>query len=374
MSKFKEYYSFDDVLIEPSYSNVIPDEVNVTTNLTSKIILKAPFITSAMDTITEHKMAIEAALLGGIGAIHRNLSIDLQCQEVKKVKDYKVNSNDIVNASIDSNNNLRVIGAIGIGEEALKRAQELLKLNIDAILIDSSHGHSQNVIDTIIEIKKISPDTEIIAGNIVTKNAAFALLDAGATSLKVGIGPGSICTTRIVSGVGVPQLSSILEVSQVCKEKNSYLIADGGIRCSGDIAKSIAAGADCVMLGSLIAATDVTPGRIVVINGIKYKMYRGMGSVEAMNNGSSDRYFYTNKKNLVSQGISSYIKYKGSIDSVIKNLIGGLRSSMGYTGNKKISDMKKKCSFLKVTYSAMRESHIHSLDSPKKNTEHTNDI
>jgi len=374
MKKIKESYSFDDVLIEPSYSNIIPKEADITTRLTKKITLNIPLISAAMDTVTEHKMAIKMALFGGIGAIHKNLSINLQCKEVSKVKKHKVDILKDQKACVDDDNNLRVIAAVGTGEDAIKRVEALIKVNVDAIAIDTSHGHSQNVIDTIKEIKKLYPKVEIIAGNIATKDAALALLYAGADTLKVGIGPGSICTTRIVSGIGVPQLSAILEVAQICKTKDSFLIADGGIKFSGDLVKAIAAGADCVMLGSLLAGTDVAPGKIITIDNKKYKKYRGMGSVEAMKSGSADRYFQKGETNLVPQGVEGYIEYKGAVNDVVTQLLGGLTSAMGYTGNKTIEQMKKNCKFIKITPAGMRESHIHSLDQSEPTTNYKNTI
>ena len=374
MKKIKESYSFDDVLIEPSYSNIIPKEADITTRLTKKITLKIPLISAAMDTVTEHEMAIKMALFGGIGAIHKNLSVDLQCKEVSKVKKHKVDILKDQKACVDDDNNLRVVAAVGTGEDAIQRVEALMKVNVDAIAIDTSHGHSQNVIDTIKEIKKLYPQAEIIAGNIATKDAALALLYAGADTLKVGIGPGSICTTRIVSGIGVPQLSAILEVAQICKTKDSFLIADGGIKFSGDLVKAIAAGADCVMLGSLVAGTDVTPGEIISIDNKKYKKYRGMGSVEAMKSGSADRYFQKGETNLVPQGVEGYIEYKGVVNDVVTQLLGGLTSAMGYTGNKTIEQMKKNCRFIKITPAGMRESHIHSLDQSEPTTNYKNTI
>ena len=365
MKKIKKTYSFDDVLIEPNYSNIIPKDVDISTKLTKKITLNIPFISAAMDTVTEHKMAIQIAMAGGIGAIHKNMSIDLQCQEVAKVKGYKVDSISNKNASVDQSNNLRVIGAVGAGEEALQRVQALLSANVDLIAIDTSHGHSQNVINTIKAIKQISPETEIIAGNIATKDAALALLYSGADTLKVGIGPGSICTTRIVSGIGVPQLSAIMEISDVCQTKDAFLIADGGIKYSGDIAKAIAAGADCVMLGSLLAGTDETPGDIITIDKKKYKQYRGMGSCSAMKAGSADRYFQEGETNFVPQGVEGYVKYKGAVSNIIAQLKGGLMSAMGYTGNQTIEKMKSNCEFVEITAAGMKESHIHSLDQFK---------
>ena len=362
MKKFKEFYSFDDVLISPSYSNIIPKDADTSTKLTKKITLNIPFISAAMDTVTEHEMAIQMALLGGIGMIHKNMSIDLQCQEVAKVKNHKVDSITYVAACMDNANALRVVAAVGTGEEAVQRARALIAANVDLIAIDTSHGHSQNVLDTIKEIKKISKTIEIIAGNIVTKDAALALLYAGVDTLKVGVGPGSICTTRIVSGVGAPQLSAIMEVAEVCQTKDVFLIADGGIKYSGDAAKAIAAGADCVMLGSMLAGTEPTPGEIIEIGGKKYKRYRGMGSISAMEAGSADRYFQKGETNLVPQGVEGYVEYKGSLSTVITQLKGGLTSAMGYTGNPTIEKMKTNCTFIKITQAGMNESHIHSLD------------
>ena len=365
MKKIKKAYSFDDVLIEPNYSNILPKDVDTRTKLTKKITLNIPFISAAMDTVTEHKMAIQMAISGGIGAIHKNMSIDLQCQEVAKVKNYKVDSISNKNASVDQNNSLRVIGTVGAGEEGIQRAQALLSVNVDLIAIDTSHGHSQNVIDTIKEIKRISPTTEIIAGNIATKDAALALLYAGTDVVKVGVGPGSICTTRIVSAIGMPQLSAIMEVSEVCQTKDAFLIADGGIKYSGDIVKAIAVGADCVMLGSLLAGTDEAPGEVITVDDKKYKSYRGMGSCSAMKAGSADRYFQEGTTNLIPQGVEGYVKYKGAVNDVIIQLKGGLASAMGYTGNQTIEKMKSNCKFVEITSAGMKESHVHSLDQFK---------
>ncbi|WPX96237.1 IMP dehydrogenase [Candidatus Bandiella euplotis] len=362
MKKFKEGYSFDDVLIAPNYSNIIPKDANVSTKLTKKVTLNLPFVSAAMDTVTEHEMATQMALIGGIGTIHKNMSIDAQCQEVAKVKACRVDSINNTSACLDNAGRLRVIAAVGAGEEAVTRAKSLIAANVDLIAIDTSHGHSQNVLDTIQEIKKISKTIEIIAGNIATKDAALALLYAGADALKVGVGPGSICTTRIVAGVGVPQLSAIMEVAEVCQTKDVYLIADGGIRYSGDVAKAIAAGADCVMLGSMLAGTDPTPGQVIVIDHKKYKKYRGMGSLAAMKSGSADRYFQKGETNLVPQGVEGYVEYKGSLSDVITQLKGGLTSAMGYTDSKDIEEMKKKCTFVKITHAGINESHVHSLD------------
>ena len=365
MKKIIESYSFDDVLIKPHYSDIIPKEADLTTKLTKKIILKIPLISAAMDTVTEYEMAKQMSLLGGIGVIHKNFSIDSQCKEVSRVKNYCFDLIEYPNACVDHNNNLRVLAAIGAGEEAIKRVEELIKVNVDAIVIDTSHGHSHNVIQTIKKIQELYPEMEIIAGNIATKEGAVALIHAGVDALKIGIGPGSICTTRIVSGVGVPQLSAILEVFQVCKDFNCALIADGGIKYSGDVAKAIAAGADCVMLGSLVAGTAEAPGEIITINNKKYKKYRGMGSIEAMKSGSADRYFQKGEVNLVPQGVEGCVEYKGPVQDVIIQLLGGLTSAMGYTGNKTIEEMKNNCELIQITAAGMKESHAHSIEQLK---------
>jgi len=361
MQKIKEFYSFDDVLIEPQFSDFIPREANTETKITKSISLNIPIISAAMDTVTEDDMAISMALIGGIGVIHKSLSIDEQCNQVKNVKEHKFDLSSNQRACLDLNNNLRVLAAVGTGEEAVSRAKSLISVDIDGIVIDTSHGHSQNVLDTIFKIKNISPKTEIIAGNIATKNAAIALLDAGADSVKVGIGPGSICTTRIVTGVGVPQLGAIMDIAEVCKARKSFLIADGGIKSSGDIAKAIAGGADSVMLGSLLAGTQESPGEMTIINNKKYKKYRGMGSIEAMKSGSADRYYQKGELNLVPQGVEGYVEYKGSVNSVINQLLVGLMSAMGYTGNENINKMKQNCRFIKVSASCLKENHVHSL-------------
>ena len=361
MINVEEYCSFDDALIEPNFSNVIPTEVNLMTKLTKSIVLHTPIISAPMDTVTEHNMAINMALNGAIGVIHKNLDINLQCYEVSKVKNYVIDSAKYNKPCIDEKGALRVLAAISTGEEALRRLDALIKVNVDAIVIDTSHGYSQNVLSTITAIKSRFANVEIIAGNVVTKNAAFALLEAGVDALKVGIGPGSICTTRIIAGVGFPQLSAILEVAKACKNKEASLIADGGIRFSGDIAKSIAAGADCVMLGSLLAGSDVSPGKVVSINNLKYKEYRGMGSAKAMAFGSADRYFQTVKANLVPQGVEGYVRYKGALKNILSDLSGGLSCAMGYTGNKTIAEMKKNCRLIKITPASIKESHAHSV-------------
>ncbi len=360
MIKLEESYSFDDVLILPSYSDILPSQVSLKTQITKGISINLPFISAAMDSVTGHKMATEMALLGGLGVIHKSMSIDKQCEEVSCVKSHKFDTTTYSSAVYDKNNALRVAAAIGAGEDAVIRAQHLINASVDIIVIDTSHGHSENVLKTIKEIKKLK-SIYIIAGNVATKDAALALIYAGADCIKVGVGGGSICTTRIVSGVGVPQLSAILKVAEVCKSRDSFMIADGGIKYSGDIAKAIAAGADCVMLGSMLAGCDESLGELVTVDGVEYKKYRGMGSEGAMKEGSADRYYQEKQTNFVPQGVEGYVKYKGKLEDVLFQLQGGLSSAMGYTGNDTIKKMKNNCQFVKITPSGNKEGHPHSL-------------
>jgi IMP dehydrogenase len=354
-------YSFDDVLLQPEYTDFVPAEADTKTKLTPSIYLKLPFVSAAMDSVTESAMAIKVAMLGGIGVIHKNMTVEQQCQEVAAVKNMQ--DIDKISASLDQHGKLQVLAAIGTHESDYARALKLIEAGVNAVVIDTSHGHSSNVYNIIKKLKSASK-VEIIVGNIATKEAAKDLIALGVEALKVGIGPGSICTTRIISGVGVPQLSAIMAVSEACKGQNVSVIADGGIKYSGDIAKAIAAGADCTMMGSMFAGTDEAPGEIFESGGKKYKKYRGMGSVEAMKSGSADRYFQKEKSaNLVSQGVVGTVPYKGAVEPIIRQLHGGLISAMGYTGNKNIAAMQKNCQFYLVTQSGAKEGHVHSLSS-----------
>ncbi len=482
------YLTFDDILLKPAYSEILPSEADLKTKITKNIELNIPIISSAMDTVTESKLAIAMAQCGGMGCIHKNLSIKEQADEVKKVKKFEsgivinpltitpdqtlgdalhimktygisgipvvesLNSKKLVgiltnrdvrfatdkkqsvaelmtkenlitskndiskqeakmllhknkieriliidnqqnciglitgkdiekskqfpHACKDSEGRLRVAAAIGVGKDGFKRAESLIEVGVDVLVIDTAHGHSKGVIDAVAHIKKIYPQIDVIAGNIATKEAALALIKAGADAVKVGIGPGSICTTRVVAGVGVPQFSAILDVAKVCLDYKIPLISDGGIRFSGDLAKAIAAGASCVMLGSLLAGTEESPGETILFKGRSYKMYRGMGSLGAMARGSADRYFQENiadKLKLVPEGVEGRVPYKGPVLDVIHQLVGGLRSSMGYTGNKNIKEMQENCCFVKITNSGLKESHPHSItitsESPNYSTE-----
>ena len=481
--------TFDDVLLKPASTSILPKNVNTKTLLTKSISLEIPIISAAMDTVTESQMAIAMAQSGGIGSIHKNMKIEEQMDEVRKVKkfesgivvnpvtiskdkklkdaldlmlknkisgipvvekdnklvgiltnrdvrffsnseikvedlmtkknlqtvkedvdmekakqilhkfrieklvvvdkDYKcvglITVKDIEkarkypNACKDTKGRLRVAAAVDAGDQGIERAEGLIEVDTDVLILDTAHGHSKNVIDTVKKIKKKSNYTQIIAGNIATKEGAKALIDVGADAIKVGMGPGSICTTRMVAGVGVPQLSAILEVSEITKKSNIPLIADGGIKYSGDIAKAIAAGADTIMIGSLLAGTDESPGEVYLYQGRSYKSYRGMGSISAMLKGSAERYFQDiniDIQKLIPEGVEGQVPYKGPVSIVLNQLIGGLRSSMGYTGNENIKKMKTNCEFIKITTSGLKESHVHDVtitkESPNYKPEGTN--
>jgi len=358
MDPIKEALTFDDVTMVPKYSAVLPSEVNTKIELSKNLTLDVPIISSAMDTVTESKMAIAIAKAGGIGVIHRNLDIKKQIKEIKKVKKEK----------------LLVGAAVGAGPLELKRAEAILKEKIDLIVVDTAHGHSKKVAEIIKIIKKKKTDkTTLCAGNIATADAAKFLIKLGVDVVKVGIGPGSICTTRLVAGIGVPQLSAILDVKKGVKNNKTKIISDGGIKYSGDIAKAIAAGADAVMIGSLLAGTLETPGKLIKKNGILYKNFRGMGSVGAMNKGSADRYFQNKQKDMtkyVPEGVEGFAKFKGDVTSIIYKLIGGLKSSMGYLGAKKIINLKNKTKFIKITKAGFYESMVHNVDEVKRDTKY----
>ena len=470
-----EALTFDDVLLVPAASAVLPNTANTATRLTKSIMLNIPLVSAAMDTVTESGLAIAMAQLGGIGVVHKNLSIELQAQEVRRVKKFEsgmvvnpitihpdqtlgdalrireqyrisgipvvergtgklvgiltnrdvrfetdatrkvselmtkdrlitapenVGRNDAIKllhefrieklvvvdkdyrcvglvtvkdidkarahplAAKDEQGRLRVAAATGVGPDGLKRAEALLDAGVDVVVVDTAHGHSQGVIETVNRIKRLSNYTQVIAGNIATPDAARALIDAGADAVKVGIGPGSICTTRIVAGVGVPQLTAVMEVAEVARKNNVPVIADGGIKSSGDIAKAIAAGADTCMVGSLLAGTDESPGEVILYQGRTYKDYRGMGSLGAMARGSADRYFQEEVRDnmkLVPEGVEGRVPYKGPANAVIHQLIGGLKAAMGYTGNGTIDAMQKNCKFRRITGPGIRESHVHDV-------------
>jgi IMP dehydrogenase len=470
-AEIKEGLTFDDVLILPAKSSVIPADVDVSTRLSQHIELKIPIVSAAMDTVTESKTAISLAQLGGIGIIHRNLPIEIQAEEVDKVKrhesgmvvdpitmrprdkifkaielmqKYKISglpitdeNNKLVgiltnrdirfetrlglaveevmtkslvtvplgtsleeaeklfhkhkiekilmvdedhhlkglitykdilkriqypNAAKDSLGRLRVGGAVGIGADTMRRAEALVKAKVDVLIVDTAHGHSQRVLDTVKNLREVFPALELIAGNIGTAEAAEELIGLGVNGVKVGVGPGSICTTRVVTGAGVPQITAISDVSRVVKD--IPIIADGGIKFSGDITKAIAAGANVVMLGNLLAGTDESPGEVVMYQGRSYKIYRGMGSIEAMKEGSRDRYFQDSplsESKLVPEGIEGRVPYKGSASRIIQMMVGGLKAGMGYAGCGSIKELQNKARFIKVTSAGLRESHVHDV-------------
>ncbi len=465
--------TFDDVLLQPAASDILPSEVETTTQLTEEITLRVPLISAAMDTVTESRLAIAMAQQGGIGTIHKNLTIEEQAQEVRAVK--KFESGMVVNpltiapqadlqdalnlmkhhrisgipvvepdsgklvgilthrdvrfaedprqkiaelmtrelitvpegvnrdeaqkllhrhriekllvvddayrciglitvkdiekaqahphAAKDSQGRLRVAAAVGTGPSGIERAEALIESGVDVVVVDTAHGHSKGVIDTVKALRAAHKTIQIIAGNIATAEAAEALILAGANAVKVGIGPGSICTTRIVAGVGVPQLSAIMGVAEVARRMGARLIADGGVKFSGDLAKAIAAGADCVMLGSLFAGTEESPGDVILYQGRSYKGYRGMGSVGAMARGSADRYFQQDieKMKLVPEGVEGRVPFKGPVSGVVHQLVGGLRAAMGYTGNRTIAEMQTNCRIVRITGAGLRESHAHDI-------------
>ena len=364
----KEAYTFDDLLLVPAMSQVVPAEVELKTRLTEKITLNIPLVSAAMDTVTESEMAIMVAKLGGMGFVHKNMPIEDQAEMIAKVK-AAVIEDEFKEASVDQDGKLVVGAAVGVGQASLDRVSALVAAGVDIVAVDSAHGHSQGVLDTVKLIRKEFPELDIVGGNVVTAQAATDLIYAGANVIKVGVGPGSICTTRVVSGVGVPQLTAVNDVYQVAKQYNVGVIADGGIKLSGDIAKALAAGADCVMLGGLLAGSEETPGEVIEVFGKKVKAYVGMGSLSAMKRGSSDRYFQggvSELNKLVPEGIEATVPYKGSIRDVVYQMMGGVRSGMGYCGCASIEDMHSKAQFVKITGNGLTESHPHDVDNVKE--------
>jgi len=473
--KIRDALTFDDILLLPAASSVMPTEVDTRTRLTRTIELGIPLLSSAMDTVSESRMAIAMAQAGGIGIVHKNLSIEDQANEVRTVKkfesgmvvnpltitpdrtlkdaldimqrfkisgipvteagsgrlvgilthrdvrfasdpaqpvselmtkdrlvtaregttqeeakrllhqnriekllvvddDYRciglITVKDIEkarlhpNACKDEQGRLRVGAATGVGEEGMRRTEALIEAGCDLIVVDTAHGHSSRVIETIATIKKRSNYTQVVGGNVATADGAKALVDAGADAVKVGIGPGSICTTRIVAGVGVPQFTAVMDAAEVCSRQGVPVIADGGIKFSGDLAKAIAAGASAAMVGSLLAGTDEAPGEVFLYQGRSYKAYRGMGSIGAMARGSADRYFQEEVKEslkLVPEGVEGRVPYKGPAANVVHQLLGGLRAAMGYTGNRTLEEMRTNCNFVRITSAGLRESHVHDV-------------
>ncbi len=470
-----EGITFDDVLLVPAYSEVTPNMVDLSTYLTKKVKLNIPMMSASMDTVTEHRMAIAMARQGGIGIIHKNMSIEAQADEVDKVKrsengvitdpfslspehtlqdadnlmakfrisgvpitegtklvgiitnrDLKfetdfskkikesMTSEGLITAPegitleeakailakarkeklpiVDKDNNLKglitikdiekqikyplsakdaqgrlLCGAgVGITANMMDRVDALVQAHVDVIVVDSAHGHSKNILEAVKNIKKTYPDLQVIAGNVATGEAVKALIEAGADAVKIGIGPGSICTTRVVAGIGVPQITAIMDAYKVAKEYNIPIIADGGIKYSGDMTKAIAAGANVCMMGSIFAGCDESPGTFELYQGRKYKVYRGMGSLAAMENGSKDRYFQEDAKKLVPEGVEGRVAYKGSVEDTVFQLIGGLRSGMGYCGAPNIETLKETGKFVKISAASLKESHPHDIHITKE--------
>jgi IMP dehydrogenase len=484
----REALTFDDVLLEPALSEVVPADVDVQTRLTREIELGIPIISAAMDTVTEADLAIAMAQHGGLGVIHRNLDVAVQAAEVQKVKKFEagivvnpitlgpeatlaealelmaahgisgipvvegaehrlvgiLTNRDVrfatdtsvpvralmtakglvtvpecvgrdeakqllhqhriekllvvdddfhliglmtvkdiekaqrfPHACKDAQGRLRAGAAIGTGAAGLERAEALLAAGVDVLVVDTAHGHSAGVLDTVGRVRRASNDVQVIAGNVATAAGARALIEAGADAVKVGIGPGSICTTRVVAGVGVPQLSALLDIAEHCRAQGVPVIADGGVRGSGDLAKAIAAGADCAMIGSLFAGTDESPGEVYLYQGRSYKAYRGMGSLGAMARGSADRYFQQEVRDtlkLVPEGIEGQVPYRGPVAQIVHQLVGGLRAAMGYTGNASIAAMQRGCTFLRVTQAGVREGHVHDVAITREAPNYRRDV
>ncbi|MFH0818990.1 MAG: IMP dehydrogenase [Patescibacteria group bacterium] len=347
-NNIKEALTFDDVLLVPLKSEILPKDVSLKTHLTQTITLEIPLLSSPMDTVTESNMAIAIGKEGGLGIVHKNMTEEEQVEAVRKTKQA----------------GCQVGAAVSVGDKAFTRAEKLVEARVDVLVVDSAHGHSKGVLDMVKKLKTTFPSVQVIGGNVATPEATRDLIKAGADAVKVGIGPGSICTTRVVAGVGVPQLSAIMDCAPMAHKYNIPLIADGGVKYSGDIVKALAAGADCVMMGGILAGTDEAPGEVIEEDGRKYKVYRGMGSLQAMEKGSKDRYLQesvTEAKKLVPEGIVGKIKYKGSVDSVVYQLLGGLRAGMGYSGAKDIATLRQKAQFVRITTAGLKESHPHSL-------------
>lgn len=366
----KKGLTFDDVLLIPAESHVLPNEVNLSTKLADNIKLNIPLISAGMDTVTEGAMAIAMALKGGLGVVHKNMSIQAQAGEVANVKSVIVPSG-ASKAAVDDQHRLLCAAAVGVTSDTFERAEALLEAGADAIIIDTAHGHSAGVLRKIKEIREHFPKQTLIAGNVATGDATRALFDAGVDVVKVGIGPGSICTTRIVAGVGVPQITAIYDAATAAREYNKPIIADGGIKYSGDVVKALAAGGNAVMLGSMLSGTTEAPGDIFEDNGKKFKRYRGMGSVGAMAqaHGSSDRYFQggVNEANkLVPEGVEARVEYKGDVSDVVFQIDGGLRSGMGYCGAANIPELIEKAQFVQITNAGLRESHPHDVQMTKE--------
>ena len=366
----KKGLTFDDVLLIPAESHVLPNEVKLDTKLAPNLQLHIPLISAGMDTVTEGNMAIAMAENGGLGVIHKNLSIEVQVEEVKKAKGKTVDPN-LHHPAVDDQGRLLAAAAVGVTSDTFERAESLLEAGADAIVIDTAHGHSAGVLRKIKEIREHFPNATLIAGNVATGEGTAALFDAGVDVVKVGIGPGSICTTRIVAGVGVPQITAIYDAASVAQKYGKKIIADGGIKYSGDVVKALAAGGNAVMLGSMFSGTTEAPGTIFTNEGKQFKSYRGMGSVGAMSqqHGSSDRYFQggVNEANkLVPEGVEALVPYKDDVSNIIYQIDGGLRAGMGYVGAGTIKELIENSQFVQITNAGLRESHPHDVQMAKE--------
>lgn len=341
-----EGLAFDDVLLVPAYSEVLPKDVTLSTRFSRHIDLRIPVVSAAMDTVTEAPMAIALASYGGIGVIHKNMSVERQAGEVRKVK--------------AAGEGFVVAAGVGIGEDSLDRVSALREAGADAVVLDSAHAHTKGVVGALRRIKAAYSDIDVVVGNVATADGAKFLVDNGADSVKVGMGPGSICTTRIIAGIGMPQLTAIYECAKAIEGSGVPVIADGGVRYSGDAVKALAAGGDCVMCGLMFSGTDEAPGDLIDVDGAKYKIYRGMGSDDAMRAGSSDRYFQSGSKKLVPEGIVGRVPYNGSVNDVIYQLLGGLRAGMGYCGAPDLAALKK-ARFVRISGNSLYENHPHDV-------------
>jgi IMP dehydrogenase len=363
----RECLTFDDVLLLPAYSDVLPRDVDTRSPLTRRVSLAVPLLSAAMDSVTEARMARAMALEGGLGVLHKNLSPDEQAAEVRAVKEASLAALGLASlpphATVDEAGRLRVAAAVGPGPDREARVEALVAAGADVLVVDTAHGHSKGVLDAVRAIKRAHPALDVIAGNVATADATRALVDAGVDAVKVGIGPGSICTTRVVAGVGVPQITAIADCAKEAERAGVYVIADGGIKLSGDFTKALAAGARTVMIGSLFAGTDEAPGEVELLMGRAFKNYRGMGSLGAMARGSKDRYGQggTADEKLVPEGIEGRVQYRGHLAAILHQLVGGLRSGMGYVGARTIDELRERGRFVRITSAGLRESHVHDV-------------
>ncbi len=358
----RECLTFDDVLLVPAYSEVLPKDVDTRSQLTKRISLAVPILSAAMDSVTESRMALAMAREGGLGVIHKNFSPEEQAAEVKLVKSASLDG-FLEHASRDAAGRARVAAAIGPGPDRDARVAALIEAGVDLVVVDTAHGHSKGVLDAVAYVKKRYPEVCVLAGNVATAEATRALAEAGADAVKVGIGPGSICTTRVVAGVGVPQITAVADCAKEAERAGITVVADGGLKLSGDVTKALAAGARTVMIGSLFAGTEESPGEVVLISGRAFKTYRGMGSLGAMQKGSKDRYGQggTADEKLVPEGIEGRVPYRGPLGTILHQIVGGVRSGMGYVGARTVDELREKGRFVRITSAGLRESHVHDV-------------